>query len=147
MGSTRAKFIAILVECSVGIAAASANAATPKRVKVTGEIVDTTANMSGNLIPQEMAVISTPWTRWDHAVACREAWLTNLPMLQFTYSAINPVAVKSLMQAVGLPAGPLRKPLKPIAPDHLARGLAICRDLGLDKKYGYTLSPLRSAAE
>ncbi len=106
-----------------------------------------TANMSGNLIPQEMVTISTPWKCWDDAMACREAWLGNLDMLHFTYSAINPVAVKSLMQAVGLPAGPLRKPLKPIAPEHLARGLAICRDLGLDKKYGYTLSPMRSAAE
>jgi len=106
-----------------------------------------TANMSGNLIPQEMAVISTPWKGWDDALACREAWLTNLPMLHFTYSAINPVAVKSLMEAVGLPAGPLRKPLKPIAPDHLARGLKICRDLGLDKKYGFRLDALRSAAE
>ena len=106
-----------------------------------------TANMSGNLIPQEMVTISTPWKSWDDAIACREAWLGNLNMLHFTYSAINPVAVKSLMQAVGLPAGPLRKPLKPIAPEHLARGLAICRDLGLDKKYGYTLSPMRSAAE
>jgi len=36
----RAKFIAFLVACSVGIMAASANAATPKRVRVTGEIVD-----------------------------------------------------------------------------------------------------------
>ena len=106
-----------------------------------------TANMSGNLIPQEMVTISTPWKSWDDAMACREAWLGNLDMLHFSYSAINPVAVKSLMQAVGLPAGPLRKPLKPIAPEHLARGLAICRDLGLDKKYGYTLSPMRSAAE
>ena len=106
-----------------------------------------TANMSGNLIPQEMVTISTPWKNWDDAMACREAWLGNLDMLHFTYSAINPVAVKSLMQAIGLPAGPLRKPLKPIAPEHLARGLAICCDLGLDKKYGYTLSPMRSAAE
>ncbi|MBT3535186.1 MAG: 4-hydroxy-tetrahydrodipicolinate synthase, partial [Rhodospirillaceae bacterium] len=106
-----------------------------------------TANMSGNLIPQEMVTISTPWKDWNDAMACREAWLTNLQMLHFTYSAINPVAVKCLMQAVGLPAGPLRKPLKPIAPDHLARGLKICRDLGLDKKYGFTVNAMRSAAE
>jgi len=106
-----------------------------------------TANMSGNLIPQEMVTISTPWKGWEDAMACREAWLTNLPMLHFTYSAINPVAVKCLMQAVGLPAGPLRKPLKPIAPDHLARGLEICRALGLDRKYGFSLPQMRSAAE
>ncbi|MFT5440591.1 MAG: 4-hydroxy-tetrahydrodipicolinate synthase, partial [Alphaproteobacteria bacterium] len=100
-----------------------------------------------NLIPQEMVTISTPWKGWDDAMACREAWLTNLAMLHFTYSAINPVAVKSLMQAVGLPAGPLRKPLKPIGPDHLARGLDICRELGLDRKYGFNLPQMRSAAE
>ena len=108
---------------------------------------DGTANMSGNLIPREMATISTPWRGWEDAVACREAWLANLPMLHFTYSAINPVAVKSLMRAVGLPAGPLRKPLKPLAPEQLARGLAICRDLGLDASYGYSLDRVRSAAE
>ena len=37
----RNKFTAFLVACSVGLLAASANAATPKRVTVTGEIVDT----------------------------------------------------------------------------------------------------------
>jgi hypothetical protein len=36
-----AKFISVLVACSIGLMAASANAATPKRVKVTGEIIDT----------------------------------------------------------------------------------------------------------
>jgi 4-hydroxy-tetrahydrodipicolinate synthase len=108
---------------------------------------DGTANMSGNLIPQEMALISTPWAGWEDAMACRETWLTSLPMLHFTYSAINPVAVKSLMGAVGLPAGPLRKPLKPLAPDYLAKGLSICRDLGLDRKYGYNLQAIRTAAK
>jgi 4-hydroxy-tetrahydrodipicolinate synthase len=106
-----------------------------------------TANMSGNLIPAEMTIISTPWQGWQDAQAFREAWLTNLPMLHFTYSAINPVAVKSLMQAVGLPAGPLRKPLKPLAPDHLQKGLDICRSLGLDRKYGYKLPAVSAAAE
>ena len=108
---------------------------------------DGTANMSGNLIPQEMALISTPWAGWEDAMACRETWLTSLPMLHFTYSVINPVAVKSLMGAVGLPAGPLRKPLKPLAPDPLAKGLSICRDLGLDRKYGYNLQAIRTAAQ
>ncbi len=108
---------------------------------------DGTANMSGNLIPQEMALISTPWAGWEDAMACRETWLTSLPMLHFTYSAINPVAVKSLMGTVGLPAGPLRKPLKPLAPDHLAKGLSICHDLGLDRKYGYNLQAIRTVAK
>lgn len=98
-----------------------------------------TANMTGNIIPQEMAVISTPWKNGDDAFACRDAWLKNLPMLHFVYSAINPVATKTLMAAIGLPAGPLRKPLMTLDPAHLKRGLDICRDLELDKRYGYKL--------
>ncbi|MBT6095751.1 MAG: 4-hydroxy-tetrahydrodipicolinate synthase [Rhodospirillaceae bacterium] len=99
-----------------------------------------TANMTGNIIPREMATISTPWKNGDDAFACREAWLTNLPMLHFAYSAINPVAMKSLMAAVGLPAGPLRKPLMPLDPLALQKGLDICRELGLDNIYGYKLN-------
>jgi len=105
-----------------------------------------TANMTGNIIPAEMAVISTPWKTGDDAFACREAWLTNLPMLHFAYSAINPVAVKSLMRAVGLPAGPLRKPLQQLDASALQKGLDICRDLGLDRKYGYRLDNVSAIA-
>jgi 4-hydroxy-tetrahydrodipicolinate synthase len=98
-----------------------------------------TANMTGNIIPREMAVISTPWKTGDDAFACRETWLTNLPMLHFAYSAINPVAIKSLMRAVGLPAGPMRMPLTSLEGAALQRGIEICGDLGLDEIYGYKL--------
>jgi len=105
-----------------------------------------TANMTGNVIPREMAVISKPWTDDGDAFACREAWLTNLPMLHYAYSAINPVAVKSLMRALGMPAGDLRRPLRHIEGEALQKGLDIARDLGLVEKYG--LSPkLGLAAE
>ena len=60
-------------------------------------------------------------------------------MLHFAYSTINPVSMKSLMRAVDLPAGPLRKPLQQMDPAALQKGLDICRDLELDKKYGYRL--------
>lgn len=104
-----------------------------------------TANMSGNVIPREMAVISKPWQSWADASACREAWLTNLPLLHWLYSAINPVTLKSLMGALGLPAGPPRRPLKPLSVKQLAAGLDICRDLALDQRYNYALSVPRSA--
>ena len=97
-----------------------------------------TANMTGNIIPREMVEISKPWDEDPaQAMRFRDAYLKNLPMLHFTYSAINPVPVKSLMAAVGLPAGPLRKPLTAVSGDHLARGLRIVQDLGLDERYGY----------
>ena len=106
-----------------------------------------TANMTGNLIPREMAVISKPWETGEDAFACREAWLTYLPILHFAYSAINPVAVKSLMRVLGLPSGPLRKPLRGLDPAALQAGLDAYRALGLDRQYGLSPVASRVAAE
>ncbi len=69
-----------------------------------------------------------------------------LPLLHFTYSAINPVAVKSLMKALGMPAGDLRKPLTGLEGEALAKGVRIVADLGLDKPYGYKLKPISAVA-
>jgi len=107
---------------------------------------DGTANMTGNIIPRELAVISKKWQTGEDAFACREAYLTNLDMLHFAYSAINPVAVKSFMRAVGLPSGPLRKPLAPLTGDELQRGIEIAVRLGLDQIYGYKLKTPQSVA-
>lgn len=104
-----------------------------------------TANMTGNIIPQEMAVISKPWQTGEDAFACREAWLENLPMLHFAYSTINPVSMKTLMRVVGLPSGPLRAPLQPAKPEVLQKGLDAFAKLGLAEKYG--LSAPKLAAE
>lgn len=105
-----------------------------------------TANMTGNIAPREIATISTPWKDYTDATNFRETYLRMLPLLHFTYSAINPVAVKSLMKAVGLPAGDLRKPLTGLAADHLAKGLRIVSELGLDKTYGFELKPIAAVA-
>lgn len=96
-----------------------------------------TANMTGNLIPHEMATISKPWETGEDAFACRQAWLDNLPVLHFAYSAINPIAVKTLMRAIGLPAGPLREPLQSLPEPALQAGLDMVRALGLDQRYGF----------
>lgn len=105
-----------------------------------------TANMTGNIIPREMVEISTPWNEPDQAMRFRKAYLENLEMLHFAYSAVNPVPVKSLMAAVGLPAGPLRKPLTPLSPEHLQRGLKIASDLRLDERYGYKIPAVMPVA-
>ncbi|NIJ39484.1 4-hydroxy-tetrahydrodipicolinate synthase [Sphingopyxis panaciterrae] len=98
-----------------------------------------TANMGGNLAPAEMAAISTPWSGEGEAATFREQYLALLPLMHFNYSAINPVAVKSLMRACGLPVGALRKPLRELDAGAVAAGVEIIRDLGLDAKYGYVL--------
>jgi 4-hydroxy-tetrahydrodipicolinate synthase len=107
---------------------------------------DGTANMTGNIIPREMAVISKKWETGDDAFACREAYLANLPMLHFVYSATNPVALKTLMRMVGMPSGPLRKPLQPIDGAQLQAGIDAFERLGLAERYGWTVN-LSVAAE
>ena len=98
-----------------------------------------TANMTGNIIPRAFSVISTPWESAKDAENFRTSYLHNLDMLHFAYSAINPVAIKTLMRAVGLPSGPMRKPLKPLDTNTLRRGLDIVARLELDRIYGYTI--------
>ena len=76
----------------------------------------------------------------------KTTYLKLLPLLHFTYSAINPVAVKSLMKALGLPAGDLRKPLTNLDGEALAKGIRIVQELGLDQRYGYKLRPIAAVA-
>lgn len=105
-----------------------------------------TANMSGNIAPAEVAVMSRPWASYTEAEGFRDTYLRLLPLLHFNYSAINPVAVKSLMKAVGLPAGELRRPLTGLEGEALARGVRIVQELGLDKVYGWKINPSALAA-
>jgi 4-hydroxy-tetrahydrodipicolinate synthase len=89
-------------------------------------------------------VLSRPWKTAAEPVSFRETYLRMLPMLHFSYSAINPVAIKSLMRAVGLPAGELRKPLRGLEGEALHKGLRAVRELELDKKYGWSSPELKA---
>ena len=55
------------------------------------------------------------------------------------------MAIKSLMKAVGLPVGDLRRPLRGLEGEALAKGLRIVRELGLDTKYGFSSAQLKAA--
>jgi len=96
-----------------------------------------TANMSGNIAPREMAALSKPWRSFEDAESCRRTYLRLLPLLKFTYSAVNPIPVKSLARALGMPAGDLRRPYRGLEGAALERGLDVVRDLGLAETYGY----------
>jgi len=97
-----------------------------------------TANMTGNIAPREMATISKPWRSFEDAENCRETYLRLLPLLEFHYSLVNPVPVKSLAKAVGLPAGDLRRPYRTMEGEALSRGVEIVKELGLMEKYHYS---------
>jgi 4-hydroxy-tetrahydrodipicolinate synthase len=105
-----------------------------------------TANMTGNVAPAEMAALSQPWAGQQDAENFRRTYLKLLPLLHFTYSAINPVAVKSLMKALGLPGGDLRRPLTGLDGEAVAKGVRIVQELGLAAAYGYPTKPAAIAA-
>jgi len=96
-----------------------------------------TANMTGNIAPREMAAISKPWKTHQDAVDFRETYLRILPLIQFTYSKVNPVPVKSLARVLGLPAGDLRRPYLNMSGHALREGVEIVKRLGLAEQYGY----------
>ncbi len=98
-----------------------------------------TANMSGNIAPREMAVISKPWETYEDAVNFRRTYLKLLPLIQFNYCRVNPVPVKSLAKALGLPAGNLRKPYLNMTGRALQRGVEIVRNLGLVEQYNFKI--------
>lgn len=97
-------------------------------------------SMTGNIAPAEMTILSQPWRGGEDAARFSALYLRLLPLMHFSYSAINPVAIKSLMKACGLPVGELRRPLKGLDEARVAQGVRIIRDLGLDQTYGYRLA-------
>ena len=102
-----------------------------------------TANMSGNIIPQEMAVISTPWKTGEDAFACREAWLQPriIEIQLFPYKSCQ----CEKFNACSRPAsGATEKTITSSRGAELDRGLAILEDLELDKKYGFQIRRQRS---
>lgn len=98
-----------------------------------------TANMTGNIAPAEMAVISRPWRTIEDAVEFRATYLKILPLIRFAYSRVNPVPVKSLARVLGLPAGRLRKPYLNMTGAALRAGLDIVKRLGLPERYKYRI--------
>jgi 4-hydroxy-tetrahydrodipicolinate synthase len=50
------------------------------------------------------------------------------------------------MKAVGLPVGELRRPLRGLEGEALAKGVRIVKELGLDKQYGFKIGPSLAAA-
>jgi 4-hydroxy-tetrahydrodipicolinate synthase len=99
-----------------------------------------TANMSGNIAPREMAVISKPWETYEDAVNFRQSYLKLLPLIQFNYSRVNPVPVKSLAKALGMPAGNLRKPYLNMTGRALQHGVEIVKKLGIVAQYNFQIN-------
>jgi 4-hydroxy-tetrahydrodipicolinate synthase len=94
-----------------------------------------TANVTGNIIPEEMAAMSRPWQDFEDVQRSRELYFRFLPLLTMMYSLSNPVPVKTAVGLLGLPAGQVRRPLPDMAPDKVRKLQALLNELGVTEKY------------
>jgi 4-hydroxy-tetrahydrodipicolinate synthase len=95
-----------------------------------------TANIGGNIIPEEVALFSRPWDSVEVMETCREIYFKYFPLLESLYQLSNPIVVKAALRILGLPGGHLRRPYLDFAGpkyDDLER---LMDELGVIAKYG-----------
>jgi len=95
-----------------------------------------TANIGGNIIPEEAAKYSRPWTSMQIIEECREEYFKWFPLLQELYTFSNPVVIKAALRILGLPGGHLRKPYEEYTGEKLARLEQMMGEMGVIDKYG-----------
>ena len=95
-----------------------------------------TANIGGNIIPEEAALYSRPWTDMKIIEECRENYFKWFPLLQELYTFSNPVVIKAALNILGLPGGHLRKPYQDYAGNKLKELENLMGEMGVIDKYG-----------
>lgn len=89
------------------------------------------ANATGNLFPAELARLARPWDEATDLAAFRADYFRLLPIIHFVYGFRSPIGIKGMMNALGLPAGALRRPLTALPAEEVARGMRLVREAGL----------------
>lgn len=95
-----------------------------------------TANIGGNIIPEEVARFSRPWTDLEIVRECREEYFRWYPLLQLLYDVSNPIVIKAALNLLGLPGGHLRRPYQDYAQPRLGMLEKRMRETGVMEKYG-----------
>lgn len=80
-----------------------------------------TANIGGNIIPEETALFSRPWTTIERVNESREGYLKWVPLLQELYTFSNPIVIKAELDILGLPGGNLRALYRPLGGSRLSK--------------------------
>ncbi|SEU28114.1 4-hydroxy-tetrahydrodipicolinate synthase [Lacrimispora sphenoides] len=95
-----------------------------------------TANIGGNIIPEEAASYSRPWTNMEIVEDCRRDYFKWFPLLQKLYDFSNPIVIKAALNILGLPGGHLRKPYQAYGGNRLAELETMMGEMGVIDKYG-----------
>ena len=94
-----------------------------------------TAAIGGNVIPEEMALISKPWDSIEQVNLCRETYFKYYKLLKALYTFSNPVCIKAALRHLGFQVGALRKPYQELGGSKLEELHAIMDELGVTEKY------------
>lgn len=94
------------------------------------------ANIGGNIIPEEAASYSRPWTSIEIMEECRRDYFHWFPLLQKLYTFSNPVCIKAALKILGLPGGHLRAPYEEFTGQGYAELEQMMDEMGVIAKYG-----------
>lgn len=97
---------------------------------------DGTANIGGNIIPEEVANYSKPWDSHEQMITSREEYFKWFPLLESLYWFSNPIVVKAALNILGLPAGSLRDPYMNLQGEKLKELERLMSEMGVIEKYG-----------
>lgn len=95
-----------------------------------------TANIGGNIIPQEAASYSRPWTDLTIMEECRRDYFKWYPLLEKLYDFSNPIVIKAALDILGLPGGHLRRPYQAYTGKRLEELETLMGEMGVIDKYG-----------
>jgi len=95
-----------------------------------------TANIGGNIIPEEAAKYSRPWVDMQTMEECRTEYFKWFPLLQELYKLSNPIVIKAALNILGLPGGGLRLPYLDYSGPHLDKLRDMMKEMGVIEKYG-----------
>lgn len=94
-----------------------------------------TANIGGNIIPEESAIYSRPWTDMQIIEECRSEYFKWYPLLEELYKLSNPIVLKAALKILGFPGCNLRRPYLDYAGEHYQRLERLLNDMGVVEKY------------
>ncbi|MDR3258658.1 MAG: dihydrodipicolinate synthase family protein [Fusobacteriaceae bacterium] len=94
-----------------------------------------TANIGGNIIPEESAFYSRPWTSIEIVEESRKEYFKWFPLLEELYTFSNPIVIKAALNILGLPGGHLRRPYEDYRGKYLKKLEKLLGELGVIDKY------------
>jgi 4-hydroxy-tetrahydrodipicolinate synthase len=96
-----------------------------------------TSNVSGSVVPREMAELSKPWEDYGDVLRSRERYFELLPLMRMLYAETNPVPLKAALGMIGADVGRPRRPLTELSePNRRTLRLTLER-LGVLKEDSY----------